>query len=58
MNIGGDIGAAARLGIRLHFFGVELTGSYHIPINNNQKGWYGDDTFIELSIGVGINNVF
>lgn len=58
LAIGGDIGVATRLGIRIHLSGVELTGSYHIPINNNQKGWYGDEAFLELTVGAVINNLF
>ena len=43
----------ARVGIRVHLMGFDITGSYQIPLNDKQKGWFGKDAFPEISLAWG-----
>lgn len=52
-KIGGKIGLEARLGLRLRLAGFNISGSYRIPLNDKQKGWFGKDAYPEISIGWG-----
>ena len=52
-KIGGKIGFEAKLGIRLRLAGFNISGSYHMPLNDKQKGWFGKDAYPEISIGFG-----
>lgn len=52
-KIGGKIGLGARLGVRLMIGGLNISGAYHFPLNNKQKGFFGKDAYPELSIGFG-----
>lgn len=53
LKIGGKVGIGARVGIRVHLIGFDITGSYQIPLNNKQKGWFGKDAFPEISLAWG-----
>lgn len=52
-KIGGKIGLETRLGLRLRLAGFNISGSYRIPLNDKQKGWFGKDAYPEISIGYG-----
>ncbi len=54
LKIGGKLGVEARIGLRIHLHEFQLTGSYHIPMNSKQEGFFGEDAYPELSIGFGI----
>ena len=53
LKIGGKVGIGARVGIRVHLMGFDITGSYQIPLNDKQKGWFGKDAFSEISLAWG-----
>lgn len=53
LKIGGKVGIGARVGIRVHLMGFDITGSYQIPLNDKQKGWFGKDAFPEISLAWG-----
>ena len=53
LKIGGKVGIGARVGIRVHLVGFDITGSYQIPLNDKQKGWLGKDAFPEISLAWG-----
>lgn len=53
LKIGGKVGIGARVGIRVHLMGLDITGSYQIPLNDKQKGWFGKDAFPEISLAFG-----
>lgn len=53
LKIGGKVGIGARVGIRVNLIGFDITGSYQIPLNNKQKGWFGKDAFPEISLAWG-----
>lgn len=54
MEIGGKFAMDARLGIRLNLSGFVLSGSYHFPLNDNQKLYFSKDAFPEVSLGMEI----
>ena len=53
IKIGGKLGVALNLGLRLYLWGFNLSGKYHLPINDQQKGFFGEDAYPEMSIGFG-----
>ena len=53
LKIGGKVGIGARVGIRVHLLGFDITGSYQIPLNDKQKEWFGKDAFPEISLAWG-----
>ena len=53
LKIGGKVGIGARVGIRVHLLGFDITGSYQIPLNDKQKDWFGKDAFPEISLAWG-----
>ena len=53
IKIGGKIGIALNVGLRLHLWGWSLSGKYHLPINDQQKVFFGKDAYPEISIGFG-----
>ena len=53
IKIGGKLGVALNLGLRLYLWGFNLSGKYHLPINDQQKGFFGEDAYPEISIGFG-----
>lgn len=53
LKIGGKVGIGARVGIRVHLMGFDITGSYQMPLNDKQKGWFGKDAFPEISLAWG-----
>ena len=53
LKIGGKIGIGARIGLRLLIWGFDVTGSYVFPLNDKQKGYFGEKSFPEISIGCG-----
>ena len=53
LKIGGKVGIGARVGIRVHLMGFDITGSYQIPLNDKQKGWFGKEAFPEISLAWG-----
>ena len=53
LKIGGKVGIGARVGIRVHLMGFDITGSYQIPLNDKQKDWFGKDAFPEISLAWG-----
>ena len=53
VKIGGKVGLGARVGVRVCLWGFDITGSYQIPLNDKQKGWFGKDAFPEISLAWG-----
>ena len=53
MEIGGKVGVAFDLGLRVRLWGWNLSGSYHIPLNDRQKGYFGEDGYFKVSLGFG-----
>ena len=53
MKIGGKLGMAFALGFRFKLWGGSLTGTYHIPMNDRQKSYFGKDGYFSLSLGIG-----
>ena len=52
-KIGGKVGIGARVGVRVCLWGFDITGSYQIPLNDKQKGWFGKDAFPEITLAWG-----
>ena len=50
VKIGGKVGLGARVGVRVCLWGFDITGSYQIPLNDKQKGWFGKDAFPEITL--------
>ncbi len=53
VKIGGEVGVGARVGVRVCLWGFDITGSYQIPLNDKQKGWFGKDASPEISLAWG-----
>ena len=53
VKIGGKVGLGARVGVRVCLWGFDITGSYQIPLNDKQKGWFGKDAFPEINLAWG-----
>lgn len=53
VKIGGKVGLGARVGVRVCLWGFDITGSYQIPLNDKQKGWFGKDAFPEITLAWG-----
>ncbi len=53
VKIGGKVGVGARVGVRVCLWGFDITGSYQIPLNDKQKGWFGKDAFPEITLAWG-----
>ena len=53
VKIGGKVGLGARVGVRVCLWGFDITGSYQIPLNDTQKGWFGKDAFPEITLAWG-----
>ena len=53
VKIGGKVGLGARVGVRVCLWGFDITGSYQIPLNDKQKGWFGKDAFPEITLSWG-----
>lgn len=51
MDIGGKFGIGMRLGVRGCIYGFNIGASYHLLFNDNQKGFFGDKAYPEISIG-------
>ena len=53
IKIGGKVGIGTRVGVRVYLWGFDITGSYQIPLNDKQKGWFGKDAFPEITLAWG-----
>ena len=53
VKIGGKVGLGARVGVRVCLWGFDITGSYQIPLNDKQKGWFGKDDFPDITLAWG-----
>lgn len=49
-KLGGKVGMAARAGLRLWLGDFAISGSYQIPMTDEQKKWFGKKAFPEVSI--------
>ncbi len=47
----GKFGVEARVGLRLILWGFAITGSYNIPLNDDQKDFFHPKSYPEVSIG-------
>lgn len=47
------VGFDARLGLQLRIFGVHLGVAYVIPLNDEQKSYFGEDSYIGINLGFG-----
>ena len=47
------VGMDARVGLQLRIFGFNVGGSYVIPLNKNQKDYFGEDAYLAINIGFG-----
>lgn len=53
IKIGGKVGFDGRFGVRVVLAGFVITGSFHKALGGEQKDWFGEDTYPEISIGYG-----
>lgn len=53
LDIGGKIGVDACVGLRFRLWSFNLSGAYHIPLNDKQKGFFGKDPYLHVSLGWG-----
>lgn len=51
VDIGGDVGVAFKVGAHIFICNLTISGAYHIPINDNQKLFFGSDAYPVISIG-------
>lgn len=49
---GGDIAANARIGAKVQLWGFNIGCSYIMPLNKNQKNFFGKDPYWSVSIGL------
>ena len=52
-EIGGKLGVDFSVGIRLRLWEWNISGIYEIPLNDRQKGYFGEDAYFKLAIGWG-----
>lgn len=52
VEIGGKLGVEGRAGLRVVLCGIQVTGSYHFPLNSKQEDFFGEDAYPELAVGV------
>lgn len=50
-KVGGKLGVDCMIGLRLYLWAFTISGGYHIPLNDRQEGWFGDDAYPMVSIG-------
>lgn len=53
IKIGGKVGVGLRAGVRMSLWGFIISGSYVLPLNKKQEGFFGEDSYPEISIGWG-----
>lgn len=51
VKIGGKIGVGFRAGLTISLWDWALSGAYVLPINDNQKGFFQEDGFPEITLG-------
>lgn len=51
MKIGGKIGIGIRVGMSIYLSDWLITGALAIPVNNNQKGYFGKKAYPEIGLG-------
>ncbi len=47
---GGDFAVDGRVGLKLHIYGLAIAGTYHFPFNDDQKDFFGEDGYPEVSL--------
>lgn len=47
------VGIDARIGLQLRLWGFNIGASYVFPLNDNQKMYFGDDSYFAVNIGFG-----
>ncbi|MDE7450305.1 MAG: outer membrane beta-barrel protein [Paramuribaculum sp.] len=47
------VGLDARIGIQLRLWGFNIGASYVMPLNKNQKQYFGDESYIAINLGCG-----
>ena len=47
------VGLDARIGILLRLWGFNIGASYVMPLNKNQKQYFGDESYIAINLGCG-----
>lgn len=47
------VGFDARIGAQLRIYGFNIGASYVFPLNDNQKMYFGDDSYLAINIGFG-----
>lgn len=52
-KIGGKLGIDIRAGVRIRIVEYALSVSYHLPVNDQQKKFFGEDAYLEVSWGFG-----
>jgi hypothetical protein len=52
-KIGGKLGVDFKVGIRLRLYEFNISAGYHIPTNDWQKTYFGNDAYPEVSLGFG-----
>ena len=52
-DINKKVGVDARIGLQLRLWGFNVGASYVIPLNDNQKGYFGSDCYMAINIGFG-----
>ena len=51
IDISGDVGVSLRLGLRIRLLGYDLSASYTIPINDEQKRIFNDEPYFGITLG-------
>lgn len=51
LDIGGKLMLDYRIGVHLDIYSFNITGSYHVPLNDNEKFFLGTKAYPEISIG-------
>lgn len=47
------VGFDARVGAQLRIYSFNVGASYVIPLNDNQKAYFGEDSYVAINIGYG-----
>ncbi len=53
MKMDKKVGFDARIGAQLRIFGFNVGVSYVFPLNDNQKAYFGKDSYVAINLGFG-----
>ena len=52
-DISGDCGVSLRVGLRFRIYGFNLSASYTVPLNDEQKRIHSNKPYFGISVGYG-----